>query len=219
MVDAMASDQRYLPALGRLPLARLYDPLVALTSREGAFRRAVVAAAATPGAILDVGAGTGTLAVALADAVPDATITGLDGDPSILERARRKAEGRSNIFFVEGRAEDLPFDDASFDALTSTLVLHHLTTETKRRALREAARVVKPGGRVVVADWGRAADPLQAAAFLAIRVVDGFETTRDHAAGRLPELMSQAGLADVAVRQRWRTPVGTLVLICASVPH
>ena len=100
----MASAQRYLPALGRLPVTALYDPLVALTSRERAFRRAVVAHAATPGAILDVGCGTGTLAIALSEAQPQATITGLDGDPEILERARRKAAGHP-IELVSGRAE------------------------------------------------------------------------------------------------------------------
>ncbi|HEX6389314.1 MAG TPA: class I SAM-dependent methyltransferase [Solirubrobacteraceae bacterium] len=214
MVEPISTAQRYLPATGRIPLTSLYDPVIALTTRERAFRRAVVAAAATDGAILDVGAGTGTLAIALANAHPAATITGLDGDPQILERARRKAAG-TPVTFVEGRAEALPFADDSFDAVTSTLMLHHLTRATKHAALTDVRRVLKPGGKLVIADWGRPHDVLMAAAFLAVRLLDGLETTRDHARGALPKLVTAAGFEAVRTERRWRTPIGTLELITA----
>ncbi|MDP9345695.1 MAG: class I SAM-dependent methyltransferase [Actinomycetota bacterium] len=216
------ADGRYLPATGRLPLTALYDPVLALTMRERTFRPAVVAAAVKdePAAILDVGCGTGTLAIALAEAAPDAVVTGVDGDPAILDRARHKAtDADASVVFAEGRAERLPFADASFDCVTSTLMLHHLTPEPKRQALREAARVLRPGGRLVIADWGRPRDPVAAAGFLAVRLLDGVAPTRDHAAGRLPELMTATGLTGVHTEQHWRTIWGTLERFTARSPE
>jgi SAM-dependent methyltransferase len=219
----MAERPRYLPATGRLPLTALYDPVIALTMRERAFRGAVIAAAlaevGTPETILDIGCGTGTLAIALADAAPDAAVTGVDGDPGILERARRKAARIDRrVGFVEGHAEALPFPDGSFDCVTTTLMLHHLDPQTKRAALLEIARVLRPGGRLVIADWGRPRDLLAAAGFLALRLLDGLEPTRDHAAGRLPQLVATAGLPDARVERHWRTVWGTLDLLTAHRP-
>jgi ubiquinone/menaquinone biosynthesis C-methylase UbiE len=216
MLERMATEQRYLPATGRIPLTSLYDPVIALTTRERAFRSAVVAAvvAEQPAAVLDVGAGTGTLAIALAKALPAATVSGVDGDAQILARARRKAAD-TGITFVEGRAEQLPFGDASFDALTTTLMLHHLTTETKQAALDDARRVLRRGGKLVIADWGRPQDHLMAMAFHVVRLLDGYEPTRANAEGRLPELVTHAGFHAVRSEQRWRTAIGTLELISA----
>ena len=216
------TEQPYLPATGRLPLTALYDPVIAVTVRERTFRRAVIAAALAddrPDAILDVGCGTGTLAIGLAKAAPGAAVTAVDGDRAILARARRKATGAGvDVRLIDARAEELPFPDASFDCVVSTLMLHHLAPGPKREALRETARVLRAGGRLVIADWGRPRDPVTAAGFLAIRLLDGFEPTREHAAGRLPELVSDAGFTHVETRQRWRTVWGTLELLVAHAP-
>jgi hypothetical protein len=66
-----------------------------------------------------------------------------------------------------------------------------------------------------VADWGRPRDPIMAAAFFALRLVDGFETTRDHARGAIPDLLGAAGFKEIRLEDRLRTAWGSLELLSA----
>jgi SAM-dependent methyltransferase len=215
----MPAGERYVPATGRLGLDALYDPLIALTMRERAFRGALVEQAlAAPAAheLLDLGCGTGAIALALARAAPSAHVHALDGDEAILARARRKTEAAGvEVDFVHAFADALPFADSSINRVVSSLLFHHLAPETKARALAECRRVLHPGGRLHVADWGRPHDPLLRVAFLGLQLIDGFQNTRDHAAGRLPDMIAAAGFNSVAVTDRYRTVFGTLELIAA----
>jgi ubiquinone/menaquinone biosynthesis C-methylase UbiE len=214
------SEPRYVPAAGRAALTRFYDPVMALTMRESTFRPRLLAAVAEAlpdgGRVLDVGCGTGTFALALAAARPDARITAIDGDPEALALARAKA-GATTITWTEGPATALPgVEDSSADAVVLSLVLHHLTPAVKRAALAEAARVLERGGRLHVADWGRPHDPLMRAAFFGLQLVDGFATTRDHAAGAVPALIAAAGFAVGPPYARLRTMWGSLELLAAT---
>jgi ubiquinone/menaquinone biosynthesis C-methylase UbiE len=105
-------------------------------------------------AVLDVGCGTGTLALEAQARVGDAgRVVGVDPAPTQLARARAKAARRGvPVEFRPGVIEALPFPDASFDVALSTLMMHHLPDDLKRRGLAETARVLKPGGRLVVVD-------------------------------------------------------------------
>jgi ubiquinone/menaquinone biosynthesis C-methylase UbiE len=106
--------------------------------------------------VLDVGCGTGTLALAAAGRVPSADVTGIDASPEMIDRAGRKAAKQgSGVEFRVDVIESLPFADATFDLVTSSLMLHHLPTDLKRRGLAEVRRVLKPGGRFVVMDFAR----------------------------------------------------------------
>lgn len=215
----MSSGERYVPAAGRAWLTALYDPAMALTMRERSFRPALVAAvlADHPRIVLDVGCGTGTLAAQLAAADCAVHVHGVDGDEAVLARAREKTEAiDGRIRLSHGRSDALPVADGTVDVVIASLLLHHLVLEAKQRSLAEARRVLRPGGRLVIADWGAPHDPLMRTAFFALQLLDGFATTREHAAGRLPSLVAQAGFTRVTVGRRWRTLWGSLEILTAE---
>jgi SAM-dependent methyltransferase len=209
----------YLPALRFPALTGLYDPVVRLTTREGHFKELLVdqAAPAAGQRILDLGCGTGTLAIQVKQRVPDAEVVGLDADPEMLNQAREKAERAGvELTLTQGFSNVLPFEERSFDRVLSTLFFHHLDPEPKRQTAREIARVLKKGGELHVADWGKPSDPAMAVAFLGIRLLDGFENTADNVRGELPRIFEEAGLADAAETDRLRTPLGTMALYSAE---
>ena len=213
----MSDESRYVPAAGRDALTGVYDIGVRLTMREKRWRPLIVEeiAAVDPGVVVDLGCGTGTLTTAVAERLPAARVVGVDGDPKILDLAKDKA-GSDRVEWVEGLADDLPFDDGEVDVLVATLVFHHLPLGTKRAALAEARRVLCPGGRLVVGDWGRPQDPLMSLAFYALQSLDGFATTNDNRQGVVPGLIVGAGFDDVRVLRRLRTVVGTFEVLVAS---
>jgi SAM-dependent methyltransferase len=220
-VPAQEEGGRFIPALRFDRLTALFDPVVALTTREGHFKDRVLERAAVRGGerVLDVACGTGTLAIELLERMPGAQVTGVDGDPRILERARAKAAGvGADVHFDEGLSTDLPYADESFDVVLSTLFFHHLSDPAKRRSADEICRVLRRGGRAVVADWGRPQDPLMRVAFLPVQVLDGFSNTGGHVAGALPGVLAGAGLDPVEVSDRIRTPLGTIEVLTARRP-
>jgi ubiquinone/menaquinone biosynthesis C-methylase UbiE len=211
------SDASFVPAAGRHGLTALYDPVVALTMRERTFRSRLVSqvAADEPASVLELGCGTGSLTLRLADALPGSHIVGVDLDPDALARARAK-DPAGRIDWLQATATALSIAERSFDRVVASLVLHHLTTEEKRTALAEARRVLRPGGRLHVADWGAPQDVVMRTAFFALRALDGFERTRVHARGELAVTIQRAGFAGVRRRDRLRTAWGTLELLSAE---
>lgn len=216
-----ASSERYIPALGYRWLTGLYDPVVRLTTRESAFKSALVAQAGLRAGerVLDLACGTATLTLAAKRAQPTAELHGLDGDPEILKIAAGKARRAAlEIQLRQGLADAMPYADAYFDRALSSLFFHHLTRATKQAALAELFRVLKPGGELHIADWGEARDPLMRVAFLGIQLLDGFTTTADNVRGLLPQFMRDAGFADVEETQRFATMFGTMSLYRAKKP-
>lgn len=214
-----AGERRYVPAAGHRFLTGVYDPVLALTMRERRFRERLARelfAGLGPGeaSVVDVGCGTGSFAIALAARAPGIELIGVDGDADVLARASAKP-GAERVRWREGLATALPLPDASADAVVMSLLLHHLAPADKRTALGEARRVLRPGGALQIADWGRPRDPLMRAAFLLLQLLDGFEGTAPHARGELPRYLAEAGFAGVRVVERLRTVWGQLELLSA----
>jgi ubiquinone/menaquinone biosynthesis C-methylase UbiE len=210
----------FIPALGFHRLTPLFDYVAAVAARDRAIKRRVLshAAIAEGERVLDIGCGTGTLAVAAARAASGVSVTGLDADPSILAKARNRASAANlAIGFDEAMSTALPYPDESFDLVLSTLFFHHLADEAKRETAVELVRVLRPRGRLVVGDLGRPQDPLMwAAVRVTVQLVDGVATTALNVRGDLPDLLSGAGLRAVAVRDRVRTPTGSYDVMTAN---
>jgi ubiquinone/menaquinone biosynthesis C-methylase UbiE len=215
----MAAEDRYVTATGLRGLTRFYDSIIAVTMREQLFRgrltQQVLADLPAAARIVDVGAGTGTFAIALAAAAPAAEVIGIDGDPEILTLARAKP-GAAALEWKQGLANALPLADRSCDRVAMSLLLHHLDADGKRVALAEAHRVLRDGGRLHIADWGKPQDPLMRAGLFTLAIFDGFDGIRDHAAGRLPRFVEDAGFGPVRRHDRLRTAWGSLELLSAT---
>ena len=214
------SSTSFVPALGFDVLTPLYDAAIALTMREAAFRRRLVEQAAPAGGmrILDLGCGTGTLAIELARRASGAEVVGLDVDPRILALARTKAQRASvDVEWIVGSAVDPPFPAAAFDRVTSTLMLHHLTTDEKERTFRALRRVLRPGGELHVADFSRPHNAYTRIAAWLFQFFDGPERVAANLEGRLPELLRAAGFDAVETTDEWTTLFGTLAFFRAGV--
>lgn len=161
-VNKPASDEAKTPHIGiLLHSAALYDTLAWLLTygRERAFRERMLSfAQLKPGeAVLDVGCGTGTVALLAKKKVgPEGRVDGVDASPEMVARATAKTRrARLQVGFSIATAQQLPFKDAEFDVILSTLMFHHLPKKGREEFGREALRVLKPGGRVLIVDFAK----------------------------------------------------------------
>jgi SAM-dependent methyltransferase len=137
-----------------LPTAGMYDALVA-SALEGFYARVAeeIARAFPRGRVLEVGSGPGQLAARLAREAPNVTLVGVDISEAMVERASRRADEAGlagRVRFEVGDVGALPFDDGEFDAVVSTLSLHHWPDPS--RGLAEIYRVLKPGQEARIYD-------------------------------------------------------------------
>jgi ubiquinone/menaquinone biosynthesis C-methylase UbiE len=213
----MTEHADYLPGMGKAWLLPLYDPLTRLLGVRGVHRELVERAQLAPGLrVLEIGCGTGNLALAAKRACPAAEVTGLDPDPAALAKGRRKAaRARLTLRFDQGFAQALPYPDASFDRVLSSLMLHHLDDADRPRALREVRRVLKPGGTFHLLDF--AGPGGERRGFIASHL-HSHRALRDNDHERVLAAMHAAGLADARVTGRMHTLAGDLLIYTAAAP-
>lgn len=191
-----AAKRPFIPAAGYHFALRFYDPVTRLFGADAAREVILEYAQLRPGQrVLDLGCGTGTLALAAKRSCPEAEVTGLDPDEDALERARAKAQAAGvSLAFETGYADALPFEPNTFDRVLSSFMLHHLDESTQTRALAEVARVLKPAGSVHVLDFANANHGLHGL-LQAMMHVTGRPAI--HVARDLPTVLTRVGFGDV----------------------
>jgi ubiquinone/menaquinone biosynthesis C-methylase UbiE len=119
------------------------------------------------------------------------------------------------VTFTEGTATALPYADAVFERVVSSLALHHLRCEDKQRALCETWRVLRPAGALYLLDFGQPHTAFTRTVSLVLRQ---FEQVADNIAGLLPVLMERAGFVRVATLAQYTTVFGAVSLYRGEKP-
>ncbi len=199
-----AGEYPILPAANRHWLTPFYDLLCELMGLGRRFQRGVLARLGLGGheRLLDVGCGTGTLLAETLRRYAGVTAAGVDADTEILAIAQRRLRRHAaRVTLHAARAETLPLPDDSFDAAVSTLTFHHLPTPAKRAALGEVFRVLRPGGRFLLVDFGIRPGrrvPWWEGLFETVEYLE------DNVRGLLPGFVADAGFTGVRpVHRRW----------------
>lgn len=186
--------QAYIPALSFRFLTPFFDFIQKYIVRDVRYKSLLIEQAnIQPGhKVLDLGCGTGTLAMMVKEAQPQADVTGLDADPEMLDMALEKSASKNiDLKFDVGFTDKLPYPDASFDRVMSSIMIHHLKTPEKEATAREVFRVLKPGGELHIIDFGK---PVTWYGKLLSPFLHGFEEANDNIEGKLPEMFGAPGL-------------------------
>jgi SAM-dependent methyltransferase len=157
---------------------------------------------------LEIGCGTGNLALLVKRTRPQLDVVGLDPDPKALARADRKARRAGLALELDrGFADELPYPDASFDRVLSAFMFHHLEADLRPATLREVARVLRPGGSLHLLDFGGHPDHLHG---LMARLARRSHALLDNWGDRIPTLMREADLTDPTEIGRLTKRIGRL---------
>jgi ubiquinone/menaquinone biosynthesis C-methylase UbiE len=206
-------DQSVATSGSVLHAPRFYDALAFILSlgREKAIRRATIEAAGlTPGqSVLDVGAGTGSLTLTAKRAVgPSGRVVGVEPAPKMVEYARAKAaRSGTDVEFRVASIEALPFEEAAFDVVLSSLMLHHLPEKAKRLGFAEVVRILRPGGLFFAVDFGKTPHGL-----LGTLLRHRAGHLSPHEIRKLQEMLAEAGMRDVTTGP---LEIGSLVFLKA----
>ncbi|MCE9524386.1 MAG: class I SAM-dependent methyltransferase [Alphaproteobacteria bacterium] len=216
-------NRSFVPALGDHRLSPLYDTTMSLLTCERTWQRAFVKQIdpLPRDVILDVGCGTGTLAILLKQACPAASIYGSDPDPDILTRAENKARDKDLlIHFSKGYAQETASVASAIrpNKIVTSLVLHQVPLSSKRSTLLSAYAALRAGGELHIADYGQQYSPLMRMAHRHVQAIDGFESPQPSADGMLPELLLETGFIAVQEHTVIPTPTGSISLYSAMRP-
>ncbi len=197
------TNEEYIPALSYRFLTPFYDFIQKFVVRDVRYKTMLIEQAnIQPGHhVLDLGCGTGTLAIMAKQSQPSAEVTGLDADPAMLKVARYKSgERKAHVKFDVGFTNKLPYPDASFDRVMSSIMIHHLKTSEKIETAKEVFRVLKPSGQLHIIDFGK---PYTWYGKLLGPFLHKFEEANDNIEGNLPKIFGAPGLKTEITGHFW----------------
>lgn len=204
--------KKYIPALGYDFLSDYYDFAIKMLMPEKKFRSRLVDIVnpLVGEKILEFGFGTGQNLILIKQRQNDILVEGVDIDPKIKAIAEYKLQKNKldiPLYLYDGI--HLPFEDNTFDKIFSSLVFHQLDANSKLNCLKELYRVLKPNGKIIIGDWGKAKNKWMKFAFYAVQLLDGFKTTNDNVNGLMPSFMSKANFRNVLETDFINTAIGT----------
>lgn len=217
----MREETSHTPPAGYSFLTPFYDIGVRISTRETKWRNALVdlISPSDDDILLDIGAGTGSLALLLARKNPSTAYFGIDPDKDALRIARKKARnaGIEVELKVAAFSENEISDWPKPSIVTLCLVLHQVPLKEKIRILREVYKVLQPGGRLFIADYAEQRTWLMRRLFRAtIQQLDGVTDTQPNADGVLGPLMTEVGFTEVIELRQFNTVTGSISILRAT---
>lgn len=211
--------QKYIPALGYDFLTVFYDLAIKLTMPEKKFRGLLIDEINPQDneIILEFGFGTGQNLILAKAKNTNTKFIGVDIDPKVREIALHKLNKQNvSIPLDLYNGATLPYQENQFDKIYSCLVFHQLDAETKLNCLKELHRVLKPNGKLIIADWGKASNKLMRFTFGFVQLLDGFKTTNDNVKGLMPTFIKNANFLNVETTKSINTIIGTFSYYTAT---
>lgn len=186
-------NNKFIPAARFLWLNPIFDSLCSIIGLGKRYRAQVIKTLPiTKGKklkVLDAGCGTGSLAVEVKKKYPKIELYAIDIDDSILERAIKKSKKEKVIIsFKKTPIQNTEFPENYFDYIYTSLVLHHLKTKDKQKAIKELHRILKRGGTLIVSDFGKPKNIVQyTVAWFTVLMEEG----RDNYRGKIPSMLEE----------------------------
>lgn len=213
----MKRKNKFIPALNRHWLTPFFDSFMKFFMREKQLLREVIDhLGPKPGEmILDIGSGTGTLTIMIPCHQPLALVFAIDIDLGILKLAQEKVNrsGNSRIEWIVGSSTEVPFKSHSFDKVTSSFMFHHLDLESKKSTSKNIHRILKPGGKFFLVDFGK---PHNLIMWMISMVMKNFEHTRENFKGLIPEFLLNEGFSSFKEIERKGSVFGSISFLEAS---
>ena len=197
MTQVTQTQKDFVPAAARDVFLPIYDPVVRLMGAGRARDELIEQANIQDNQrVLDLGCGTGTLVALLKRKYPAAQIVGLDPDPKALRRAKKKIQRAGvEVQLDEGFADELPYEEGTFDRVLSSFMFHHLEDQDREKMLREVLRVLKPAGTFHLLDFAGGEDRARGTWG---RLIDSHSHLHGNSQRRILQLMRGAGFTDAA---------------------
>jgi ubiquinone/menaquinone biosynthesis C-methylase UbiE len=210
------ADPTYVSAAGKDWLLPFYDLFTKLLGVQKVHRELIYQAAIhSEHRVLEIGCGTGNMAILAKKLNPSSEVVAIDPDSKALTRASRKAQrARILIEFDQEFSEELRFPQDSFDKVLSAFMLHHVWAEAKLRTLQEALRVLKPEGSLHLVDFEERNGPAWGLHNLLVKIAHSGQSSSHHDV--VLELMTNAGFDQPQVLRRQTTLMGGIVYYKAT---